>query len=141
MKKIIFTFIMGATIITSNAQTNPLLFPWKGKYGGVPAFNEYKVSDIKPAVLEAVKENLVEINTIATNPKPATFSNTIEALERAGSKLARVNAIFGIYSSNMSSPEFELIEADMVPLLSDLSNKFYQNTKLFKRIAAVYSSP
>lgn len=132
---------MGATIVSSTAQTNPLLQPWKGKYGGVPAFNEYKVSDVKPAILEAIKENLAEINAIATNSKPATFSNTIEALERCGSKLARVNTVFGIYSSNMNSAEFELIEAEVAPLMSDLSNKFYQNTKLFKRIAAVYNSP
>jgi peptidyl-dipeptidase Dcp len=141
MKKLIFTIIMSTLMCNVNAQTNnPLLEPWKGNYGGVPAFNEYNVAAIKPAVLEAIKEKLVEINTIANNPKAASFANTIEALERSGKAIARVNAVFGIYGSNLNSAAFEPVETEMTPLLYDLSNKVYQNAKLFQRIATVYNA-
>jgi len=94
-----------------NIKDNPLLKDWTGNYGGVPAFNEYKVSDFKPALEFAMQEKLNEVNAIANNPKPATFQNTIAALEKVGRKLSRIYAVYGIYSSNMSSPEFEPVEA------------------------------
>jgi peptidyl-dipeptidase Dcp len=123
-----------------NIKNNPLLKDWTGNYGGVPAFNEYKVSDFKPAMEFAMQEKLNEVNAIANNPKPATFQNTIEALEKVGRKLSRIYAVYGIYSSNINSPEFEPIEAEMEPKLAAVADKITQNTKLFQRIEAVYKS-
>jgi len=143
MKNIITSILIGSTVLTMNAQNikdNPLLKDWTGNYGGVPAFNEYKVSDFKPALEFAMQEKLNEVNAIANNPKPATFQNTIAALEKAGRKLSRIYAVYGIYSSNMSSPEFEPVEAEMEPKLAEVADKITQNTKLFQRIEAVYKS-
>jgi peptidyl-dipeptidase Dcp len=143
MKKIITVFMMTSTLLHLNAQNikdNPLLKDWNGAYGGVPAFNEYKISDFKPALEFAMQEKLDQVNAIANNPKPATFLNTIAALEKVGKKLSRVYAVYGIYGSNMSSPEFEPIEAEMEPKLASVSDKITQNTKLFKRIQIVYNS-
>ncbi|WP_274781061.1 M3 family metallopeptidase [Flavobacterium sp. SUN052] len=143
MKKIMTAILMGSAILGANAQNikdNPLLKDWKGNYGGVPAFNEYKISDFKPAMEFAMQEKLNEIEAIANNPKAATFKNTIEALEKTGKKLSRVSAVYGIYSSNINSPEFEPIENEMEPKLASISDKLYQNTKLFKRIQTVYNA-
>ena len=143
MKNIITSILISSTLFTMNAQNikdNPLLKDWTGNYGGVPAFNEYKVSDFKPAMEFAMQEKLDEVNAIANNPKPATFQNTIAALEKVGRKLSRIYAVYGIYSSNMSSPEFEPVEAEMEPKLAAVADKITQNTKLFKRIEAVYNS-
>lgn len=143
MKKIILTLLMSAPILVANAQTNPnpFLNNWSGVYGGVPAFDTYQLKDIKPAIEAAILEKLNEYDKIATNPKPATFENTIVAMEKAGKKLSQVKAVFDIYSSNMNSPEFEPIETEITPKFSETNNKIYQNTKLFDRIAAVYNSP
>lgn len=139
MNKIIILISM--ITLSANAQnSNPLLNDWKGENHGVPAFNEYKVSDFKPALESAMKENLKEIDAIANNTKPATFQNTIVALERTGQTLARVYAVYGIYSSNISSPEFETVETEMEPKLASHQDKIKQNTKLFNRIASVYNS-
>lgn len=143
MKKIFTTILIGSTALVMNAQKkndNPLLKDWTGAYGGVPAFNEYKISDFKSAMEFAMQEKLNEINAIANNTKPATFKNTIQALEKVGKKLSRVSAVYGIYSSNINSPEFEPIENEMEPKLASISDKLYQNTKLFKRIQAVYNA-
>lgn len=133
---------MNASILVANGQesNNPLLKNWTGPYGGVPAFNEYKINDLKPAIEVAIQEKLNEINAIATNPKPATFENTIVAMEKSGKKLTQTYAAFGIFSSNMSSPEFEPIEAEITPRFSELNNKIYQNAKLFQRIASIYNA-
>ena len=133
---------MSIPIITAEAQENqnPLLKNWTGNYGGVPAFNDYKISDLKPAIKIAIQEKLDEYNTIANNSKPATFENTIVAMEQAGKKLGRVKAVFDIYSSNLNTPEFEPIEVEVTPLFSELNSKIYQNKKLFDRIETIYNS-
>jgi peptidyl-dipeptidase Dcp len=142
MKKIIATLLMSIPIITAEAQENqnPLLKNWTGNYGGVPAFNDYKISDLKPAIKIAIKEKLDEYNTIANNSKPATFENTIVAMEKAGKKLSQAKAVFDIYSSNLNTPEFEPIEVEVTPLFSELNSKIYQNKKLFDRIETIYNS-
>jgi peptidyl-dipeptidase Dcp len=142
MKKIIATLLMSIPIITAEAQENqnPLLKNWTGNYGGVPAFNEYKITDLKPAIKIAIQEKLDEYNTIANNSKPATFENTLVAMEQAGKKLGRVKAVFDIYSSNLNTPEFEPIEVEVTPLFSELNSKIYQNKKLFDRIETIYNS-
>nr|WP_314896145.1 M3 family metallopeptidase [uncultured Flavobacterium sp.] len=119
---------------------NPLLKDWIGENHGAPAFNNYKIVDFKPALEFAMQEKLNEINAIANNTKPASFQNTIVAMERAGKRLSRVMAVYGIYSSNMNSPEFEPVETEFEPKLANLADKITQNTKLFKRIALVYNS-
>jgi len=134
---------MSAPLLTITAQTNPnpFLNNWTGPYGGVPAFTEYKLKDLKPAIETAIQQKLKEIDKIANNPKPATFTNTIVALEKTGKMLSQISTVFGIYGSNMNSPEFEPIETEMTPKFSELSNKIYQNPKLFARISKVYNSP
>jgi peptidyl-dipeptidase Dcp len=143
MKKIILTLLMSAPLLIVDAQTNPNAFlnNWSGQYGGVPAFADYKLNDLKPAIEMAIQEKLSEINKIANNPKPATFDNTIVAMEKAGKKLSQIKAVFDIYGSNLSTPEFAPIESEMTPKFSEVSNKIYQNDKLFARIASVYNSP
>lgn len=124
--------------VTAQNHQNAFLNNWSGPYGGVPAFADYNLQELKPAIEAAIQEKLNEINSIASNPKPATFENTIVALEKAGKKLSQIKAVFDIYSSNLSSPEFSPIESDLTPKFSELSNKIYQNDKLFARIAKVY---
>lgn len=125
--------------VTAQNHQNAFLNNWNGSYGGVPAFADYKLQDLKPAIEAAIEDKLKEINSIASNPKPATFENTIVALEKTGKKLSQIKAVFDIYGSNLSSPEFAPIESDVTPKFSELSNKVYQNNKLFTRIAKVYS--
>ncbi len=122
-------------------QTNPLLEKWVGFYGGVPAFNEYKISDFKPAFELAIEQKWNEIDLISNNTKKPNFDNTIAALELSGKAYNRVLSIFGIFSSNMNSPEFALIEAEISPKIADVSSKFYQNKKLFLRIEALNNLP
>ena len=143
MKNLFASILISSTVLTMNAQTNPtnpLLKDWTGNYGGVPAFNTYSIADFKPALEFAMQEKLNEVEAIANNPKAATFQNTIEALEKTGKRLSRVYAVYGIYGSNMSTPEFEPIEAEMEPKLAAVADKITNNTKLFKRIEAVYNS-
>ncbi|WP_100657981.1 M3 family metallopeptidase [Alteromonas flava] len=119
---------------------NPLLAEYSGPYGGVPQFDKMQLSDLKPALEKAMELNMAEIEAIANNPEAPTFENTIVAMERAGGELNRVFTYWGIWSSNMSSPEFREIQAEMAPKLSAFFSKITQNEALFARVKAVYES-
>ncbi len=120
--------------------TLPLLEEWTGPYGGVPAFDSMKLEDLKPALLRGMEMHLEEIETIANNTEPASFENTIEAMERGGQPLNRAFTYYGILSSNLSSPEFREIQVEMSPLFSEYQSKITQNEKLFNRIKSVYTA-
>lgn len=119
---------------------NVLLAEFKGPYGGVPAFNEMDLADLKPALEWGMEKSLKEIDAIANNPAPPTFENTILMLEKNGEDLSRVFRYWGIWSSNMSSSEFRAIQGEMNPKISAYSSKITQNEALFNRVKAVYES-
>jgi peptidyl-dipeptidase Dcp len=121
-------------------EENILLSEWAGPYGGVPAFDEMALADVKPALEKGMELNLTDIDEIANNPEAPTFENTIIAMEKAGQDLDRVFTYYGILSSNMSSPEFREIQTEMAPKLSEFRSKISQNAKLFERIKAVYEA-
>jgi peptidyl-dipeptidase Dcp len=129
------------TITVATSASQPLLAPWGGPHGGVPAFDKVKVADFKPALEAAMAENLAEINAIANNPAAPTFNNTIVALERSGQTLIRVNTVYDIWSSTLNDETFSAIETEMAPKLAAFSDQITQNAALFKRIEAVYKAP
>jgi len=143
-----FYYLLLVTILcfgscTENKDTmknNLLLQEWTGDFGGVPAFDKMKVTDLEPAILAGMESNLAEIDSIANNPEAPTFENTIVALEASGKPLDRAFQYYGIFSSNMSSPEFRAIEESLSPKISEFSSKITQNEKLFARIKAVYDA-
>lgn len=120
---------------------NPLLAEWSGPYGGVPAFDKMDLADVEPALEQGMAEQLREIEAIAGNPAPPTFENTIEAMERAGRTLSRAFTYYGIWGSNLSTPEFREIQTRMAPTLSDFFSKITQNEALFARVAAIHDGP
>src|SRR5687767_15795523 len=60
-----------------------------------PPFDKVKDEHYRPAYDRGMAEELAEIELIANNPEPATFDNTIVALERTGQLLNRVDTVFG----------------------------------------------
>ena len=69
-----------------------------GLHGGGGDQDQFSV-----ALEAAIAENLREVEAIAANSAAATFDNTLVALERAGQTMNRVGAIYGVWSSAMST--------------------------------------
>jgi peptidyl-dipeptidase Dcp len=134
--------------VTSHAQSpqpagsadNPLLQEWTGPYGGVPPWDQVKPELFKPAFLAAIDLQRKEIDAIAHDPAPPTFANTVEALQRAGRPLDRVDVLFGVMTSNRNSPEYQAIDREMSPILAAADDEVTFNEKLFARLAAVHAS-
>ena len=129
-----------ASAAAESPAANPLLEKWTGPYGGVPPFDKVKIIDFKPAMTQAMAEQLVEIDAIAKSKEPATFENTIVALEKSGQALDRASTIYDIWTSNLNSKELEPIEAEIEPMRAAHGDKITQNSDLFKRIEAVYNA-
>lgn len=126
--------------MAAKTTSNPLLAKWGGPYGGVPPFNKVKATDIQPALEAGMAEQRAEIEKIVENSAPATFDNTIAAMERSGQTLSRVMAIYSTWTSSMKTPEFQKVEAEMAPKLAAYNDEIHQNGKLFDRIETVYNS-
>src|SRR5262245_52018919 len=75
--------------------TNPLLTESTLPYH-LPPFAAIKDEHFAPAFEQGMADEIQEIANIAGNPAPATFENTIVALERSGELLDRVSTVFGI---------------------------------------------
>lgn len=144
------TFLAASAALTTAAAVhpalaktpeNPMLAPYSGPFGGVPAWDKVVVADFKPALEAAMNEAWAEIEVITANKAAPTFENTIAAYEDSGRTLDRLYRYFYVWSGNMSSPEFQAVEAEMSPKLSAFGDRVTQNQALFNRIEAVYNSP
>jgi peptidyl-dipeptidase Dcp len=117
-----------------------LLAPWTGPYGGVPPFDQARVTDLKPALEAGMAEQLAEIERIANDAAEPTFENTLAAMERAGRPLSRAGTVYGIYSSTLNDDAVQAVEREMAPKLAAFRDQITQNAKLFARIEQVYQA-
>ena len=83
-------------------------------------------------------EHRAEIDAISANPEPASFANTIEALEKSGRALDRVCNVFFVLAGADTGDEIEAVEREVSPLLARHSNALYLNRALYARIADLY---
>ncbi|MCC0081277.1 MAG: M3 family metallopeptidase [Rhodobacter sp.] len=119
--------------------TNPLLTDWTGPFG-LPPFDTITDADFGPAFDAALTEGRAAIAAITGNPEPATFANTIEALERADRLLDRVSGIFYNLAGSDSNPAREALSRDLAPKLSAYSSEITSNAALWSRIRALWEA-
>ncbi|MEZ4226145.1 MAG: M3 family metallopeptidase [Polyangiaceae bacterium] len=117
-----------------------MLAEWTGPNGGVPPWDKVNTKQFRPAIEKAAKQYLAEVDAIAARTEPATFDNTLVALERSGRALDRVTTLFFVMTGNMNTPEIQALDAIVSPMLSEISDKVNFNEKLFARVKAVYDA-
>ena len=120
-------------------QSNPFFKPFDNEFGLAP-FAKIKDSHFLPAFTQGIKENLADFDRIANNPAPATFENTIEALERSGPLLNKVANVFYNLTGANTNPVIQKINAEISPKISSLSDDMVLNDALFQRVKAVYDN-
>lgn len=113
--------------------TNPLLAPWTGAFD-LPPFAQITDADFAPAFDAGLAEARARIAEIAANPEPATFPNTIAALELAETTLDRVAGVFYNLAGADSTDAREALQRDLAPKMSAFSSEVTMNRPLFARI-------
>lgn len=106
----------------------------------IAPFDAIQNEDYKPAIEAAIAQARQEIDFITNNPEPATFENTIAALDYAGYQLDRVTSIFFNLNSAETNETIQKTAQEVSPLLSEFSNDITLNEALFKRVKNVYDS-
>ena len=115
-----------------------MLSPWKGPHGGVPAWSEIQPAAFPAAFATAMQVQRDALQRITANPRPATFANTILALEKSSELLDRVGILFGVHASTLNLGVIPKVEQEMAPKLAAFSDEITQNGPLFKRIEQVH---
>ncbi|MBC8988430.1 dipeptidyl carboxypeptidase II [Pedobacter sp. N36a] len=119
------------------SSSNPFFEPSKLPFQA-PAFDKIKDSDFQPAMEAGMKKQMEEIQKIIDDTQAPTFENTIIAIENSGQLLGRVNRVFNLLTGANTNPELQKIQEEEAPKLTANNDAIYLNTKLFKRVEAVY---
>jgi peptidyl-dipeptidase Dcp len=138
------TILTAAAIATTAAAqtapfgpSNPFYAPSTLPYQA-PPFDKIKDTDYQPAMEAGMAEQLKEIEAIANNPAPATFENTLVAIEKSGRLFTRVQNAFNAVTGANTNPTLEKIEEEEAPKLAAHADAIFLNPKLFARVAAIY---
>ncbi|HEY0745514.1 MAG TPA: peptidyl-dipeptidase Dcp [Steroidobacteraceae bacterium] len=103
-----------------------------------PPFDKIRDEHYQPAIEAGMAQQLAEIHEIADNPAPATFENTLVALERSGRLLSRAVAAFDGVSEANTNPVLQQAKTALAPKFAAHEDAMRLNRKLFERVAAVY---
>jgi peptidyl-dipeptidase Dcp len=118
---------------------NPFFESWATPFGA-PPFDRIRAEHFGPAYDRAFAEHQREIDAIASDKAPPTFDNTIAALERTGSGLRKVAAVFSNIAASNADDAIQAIERDVTPKEARHRSAIYLNEGLYRRIAAVYEA-
>ena len=77
----------------NNITVNPFLAPYDTPFNAIP-YDRIKLEHFIPAVKEAIASEKECIESICNNSGPATFENTIVALDRSGLLLGEIIGAF-----------------------------------------------
>lgn len=119
--------------------TNPLLQDWNTPFQIAP-FDQISDEHFAPAMVEALKLHRQEIDAIAGSQEPASFANTIEALEAAGKALDKVLGVFFTVAGADSNATREDLQRQFSPQLAAHFSEISGNKALFARVAEVWEN-
>ena len=106
----------------------------------LPPFDRIGNDDYAPAFAQGMRQALVEIETIASNPAAPTFDNTIVAMERSSQLLTRVSAVFFNLTGANTNPVMEALELELAPRLAAHADTIMLDQRLFQRIEKIYAT-
>lgn len=122
------------------SSSNPLLEAEYDTPFGIPPFEKIEPGHYMPALEEAIKRQKAEVKAISDNTEPATFDNTVLALDNSGELLERVTMIFSGLDEAMNTPEILEVSEQFYPVLQQWTDEMAMDPKLFARIKEVYDN-
>ena len=139
MKQTFLLLIAIGILVTSCSKTdqNPFFTEWKTPFQ-TPPFQKIKEENYMPAFQKGMQQHQQEIAAIVRNSEPATFENTIEAMEKTGELLSKVSYVFFNMNSANTTDTLQSIAKRVAPLLSKHEDDILLNDSLFQRVKAIY---
>ncbi|HEX7915781.1 M3 family metallopeptidase [Rudaea sp.] len=103
-----------------------------------PAFDHIRDSDFQPAIEEGMRRQIAEVQRIANNKEPATFDNTLVALEKTGALLTRVQRVFSALAQANTNDILQRVQKEEAPKLAAHNDAIFLDAKLFARVKTIY---
>jgi peptidyl-dipeptidase Dcp len=123
----------GSSAMADNPFTRPSTLPFE-----LPPFDRIHDGDYRPAFEAGMAEQLKQVAAIAKNPAPATFENTIVALEKSGQLRTRVEIVFSNLNSCNTDDEMQKIDTEMSPRLTAQDDAILLDPALWARVDGLY---
>ncbi|WP_410219242.1 M3 family metallopeptidase [Paracoccus sp. (in: a-proteobacteria)] len=115
---------------------NRQLTHWTGPEG-LPRFDLIADTDFATAFDRELAAAEAAHEAIAVNPEPATFANTIAAMEVADEGLNRVLSIFYTLAGVDSNDARQALQRDFAPRLADYGSRISMDPRLYARVKTV----
>jgi peptidyl-dipeptidase Dcp len=128
------------SVSKNDVSVNPLTSDWQTPYS-LPPFDKISHDDYLPAFEQAFQQHIDEIQLIEKNSKPASFENTIEAIDRAGSLLNKVASLFNMLAHSNSDDNLQSLELTLAPKFAAHHSGINTRAGLFARVDAINSNP
>ena len=125
-------------VSAAQQQDNPLMTESSLTYGA-PDFRVIDDAHFMPAFEQGIAEQAAEIDAIAKNTAPATFENTLVAMEKSGALLTRASRVFFNLVGTDSTPERRELQKQLAPKLAAHADNINLNSALFERVEALYN--
>lgn len=119
---------------------SPLLKPWTGNYGGTPPWDKVTPAMFPPAFETAMAELRTQIHSIRDAKTQPSFKTVIVPLQTAGETMDRVQAMWGVFTSNLASKDVQAIDREWSPKMAAFNDELFLDPKLFARIKGAYDT-
>ncbi|MGY5125018.1 M3 family metallopeptidase [Streptomyces nigrescens] len=117
--------------------SNPFFEPSDLPYE-LPPFARIRNDHFLPAFTRGMADQLAEVAAIGACAGPATFENTVEALERSGAVLGRVRRVFFNKVASDTDEEIQALEVELTPRLAAHDDMLLLDAALFDRLDTLH---
>ena len=136
---ITFLFLFLSPLVNSEVMKNPFFTEYETNFK-IPPFSQINEDHFMPAFIKGMELHNEEINDIIENKEEPSFENIIVAMERSGSLLSRVSAVFFNLSGSTTNPKIQEIEKEISPKLSSHYDSISLNPEIFKKVKILWES-
>ena len=136
---ITFLFLFLSPLVNSEVMENPFFTEYETNFK-IPPFSQINEDHFMPAFIKGMELHNEEINDIIENKEEPSFENIIVAMERSGSLLSRVSAVFFNLSGSTTNPKIQEIEKEISPKLSSHYDSISLNPEIFKKVKILWEN-
>lgn len=112
---------------------NPLLQAWTAPFG-LPPFEAIRPEHFAPALAQAMRQHLAELDALAAQPEPPSFDNTVACFDRAGELLYRLDTLLSNLTASASSPELQAVQRELAGPLAEHDSAVKMHAGVFQRL-------
>jgi len=124
-----------ATLPADNPLAQPSSLPYQ-----LPDFAAIRTEHLRPAIDAGLAQQRAEWEAVASSTEAPTVANTLDALERSGQLLDRVETVFGTLVSSAGTDELRDIESEYAPVLAAHQDAFWLDERIYTRLEQVQAA-